>query len=44
MFEFEKIVIEKNLYYNNHLIVKYTIEYPRILSNLYCYNINKFNN
>lgn len=44
MFNFEKVTIEKNLYYKNHLIVKYSIEYPYILSKNFCYSINKFNN
>lgn len=44
MFNFEKVTIEKNLYYKNHLIVKYSIEYPYILSKNFSYSINKFNN
>lgn len=44
MFNVEKNVIEKNLYYKNNLLVKYRIEYPHILAKLFNYNINKFNN
>ncbi len=43
MFDIQKIVIEKNLYYKNHLIVKYRIEYPRIASNSYYYSVRNFN-
>ncbi len=43
MFDLQKIVVEKNLYYKNHLILKYIIEYPRIVGNTYSYSIQKFN-
>ena len=43
MFDLQKIVIEKNLYYKNHLIVKYRIEYPRIISSTHYYSARKFN-
>lgn len=43
MFEIEKVVLEKNLYYRGELILKYTISYPRIISNLYIYSTRKFN-
>ena len=44
MFEVKTNVIENNLFYKNSLIVKYRIEYPRIVSKVFNYNINKFNN
>ena len=43
MFNIEKNVLEKNLYYKNHLILKYSIEYPKIVGNSYSYAIQKFN-
>ena len=44
MFEVKTNVIENNLFYKNSLIVKYRIEYPHIVSKVFNYNINKFNN
>ena len=43
MFNIEKNVLEKNLYYKNHLILKYNIEYPKIVSKSYSFAIQKFN-
>ena len=43
MFNIEKNVLGKNLYYKNHLILKYSIEYPKIVGNSYSYAIQKFN-
>ena len=43
MLEIENVVLEKNLYYRGELILKYTISYPRIISNLYIYSTRKFN-
>lgn len=43
MFDIQKNIIEKNLYYKNNLIVKYRIEYPRIVYNSYLFSIRKFN-
>lgn len=41
--EIEKIVLEKNLYYKNNIILKYNISYPRIISNLFYYGISQIN-
>ena len=43
MFKIDKIILEKNLYYKNHLLLKYTIEYPKITGIPYSYQIQKFN-
>ncbi len=41
MFEIEKITLEKNLIYKGVVILKYKIEYPRIVSNNYFYTISR---
>lgn len=41
--EIEKIVLEKNLYYKNTLVLKYNISYPRITSNFSFYGVSQFN-
>ncbi len=43
MFDIQKMIIENYLYYKNQLIVKYQIEYPRIVSSAYYYTTRKFN-
>ncbi len=43
MFDIQTLVIEKNLYYKNNLIVKYKLAFPRITSNSYSFAVNKFN-
>ncbi len=44
MFEIEKITLQKNLIYKGVVILKYKIEYPRIVSFSYPYGITQFNN
>ena len=43
MFEIQKITLENRLKYDNTLILKYCITYPKIISNKYMYGIEKFN-
>ena len=43
MLEIQKITLENELKYDNTTILKYTITYPKIISNIYMYGIEKFN-
>ena len=43
MLEIQKITLENELKYDNTLILKYTITYPKIISDKYMYGIEKFN-
>ena len=43
MFEIQKITLENELKYDNTAILKYTITYPKIISNIYMCGIEKFN-
>lgn len=43
MVEIEKITLQKNLTYKGVVILKYKIEYPKIVSSNYFYGITQFN-
>ena len=43
MLEIQKISLENELKYKNTVILKYSITYPKIISDKYMYGIENFN-